>query len=187
MNPSRPYIVSISAVSGGGKTTITNRLKELLPKCTALYFDEYDFNEQPEDICDWVERGADYSEWNLFPILNDLSALINSKEKSLDYILLDYPFSRLHRALSNLIDFSIFIDTPLDIAMARRVLRDYKDSSIEDIFREFNTYLSRGRYAYLSMLNKERNSCDAIIDGSDPIELIVKVLFEKISRRSRYR
>lgn len=54
---SRPQIFAVAAVSGGWKTTITSRLNQELNNSRAIYFDEYDL-EGPEDIIDWVERGA---------------------------------------------------------------------------------------------------------------------------------
>ncbi len=34
----RPFVIAISGVSGSGKTTVTNELKEHLENCTALSF-----------------------------------------------------------------------------------------------------------------------------------------------------
>lgn len=46
----KPYIISISAVSGGGKTAITNALTHSLNKAVAFYFDEYEYSKQPDDM-----------------------------------------------------------------------------------------------------------------------------------------
>jgi uridine kinase len=51
-----------------------------------------------------------------------------------------------------IIDFSVFIDTPLDIALARRVTRDFRDSPTENILSDLDNYISRGRRGYLNML-----------------------------------
>lgn len=63
------------------------------------------------------------------------------------YIILDYPFGRDHPRFSSLIDLSVFIDTPLDVAMARRILRDYPHSSgssdLKRLQEEMNHYLAR--------------------------------------------
>lgn len=185
MKINKPFIVSITAVSGGGKTTVTNQLNELLPKCKALFFDDYDF-ESPDDICDWVERGADYNEWNLTPLVNDLRSLITNQVEPLEFILLDYPFSKSHKALSDYIDYTILIDTPLDIAMGRRILRDLKHSSIDDVFNELSNYLSRGRFAYLNAQITDRKNCELIIDGSQTITAVVDELYEAIIRDSKH-
>jgi uridine kinase len=167
MNSNKPLVIAIAAVSGGGKTTITTHLNKILPSSKALYFDDYDL-DGPDDVCDWVERGADCNEWKLAPLIKDLHSLLSSSSESLDYILLDYPFGYLHSEMCKFIDFTIFIDTPLDIAMARRLLRDFKETSINHVRDDLNNYLSRGRVAYLNMLNTIKPICDLIIDGSLP-------------------
>jgi uridine kinase len=185
LHTNKPFIVSITAVSGGGKTTITNRLNELLPNCKALFFDDYDF-KCPDDICDWVERGSDFNEWNLTPLVNDLISLITNQLEPIEFILLDYPFSKSHKAVRDYIDYTILIDTPLDIAMARRILRDFKHSSIDEVFNDLGNYLSRGRFAYLNAQITDRNNCELIIDGSLPLTSVVDELYETIIRVSKH-
>jgi uridine kinase len=142
-----PYVIAIAAVSGGGKTTITKLLNQKLHNSKVLFFDDYDFNG-PDDIVDWVDNVGDPNEWDLTPLIKDLEALLT---EPLDYIVLDFPFSYKHSELSNFIDFSIFIDTPLDIALARRVIRDFRDSSTDNILFDMKNYISRGRRAYLNI------------------------------------
>ena len=43
--------------------------------------------------------------------------------------------------IKDYLDCCIFIDTPLDIALARKVLRDMKESSADDIRYEMDVYL----------------------------------------------
>ena len=47
------FIISISANSGGGKTTITKELCNQLSNAKALYFDNYEYDKQPDNICEW--------------------------------------------------------------------------------------------------------------------------------------
>jgi len=176
MENKKPKIIAIAAVAGGGKTTITSRLSQVLYNSKTLYFDEYDF-EGPDDILNWVERGADCNEWKLEPLISDLSNLISSDDT--DFIILDYPFARLHDKLKN-IDLTIFIDTPLDIAMARRILRDYRNMNAEAILDDLSNYISRGRNGYESMLKTTKPNSDLIIDGSLSVEDIVNIVCSEI-------
>lgn len=175
---SKPHVISISAVSGGGKTTITNQMKASLPNSKSLFFDDYQFEDSPEDICEWVKRGADYNEWILTPMIKDVQLHVN--EKSARYILLDYPFAYLNEAMSEYIDFTIFIDTPLDIAMARRIQRDYTEKSINDLKSDLSNYLSQGRDAYIEMQKSIKPNSDLIIDGSMTISLITNQILKEI-------
>lgn len=171
-----PTIIAIAAVSGGGKTTVTRSLALALPNAKALYFDDYDF-EGPNDIVEWVEKGADCNEWKLAPLLTDLNTFMSIK--AVEYIVLDYPFSRLHHELQA-IDLTVFIDTPLDIAMARRIVRDCQETGTDPILRDMAEYIARGRNAYLHMLRTVKPNSDLIIDGSLPVHAIVEEICSKL-------
>ena len=114
----KPIVLAIASISGGGKTAVVEKLTEELPNSKALFFDKYDL-EGPENVIDWMNRGSDYHEWNLTPFVNDLEELMT---ESLGYIVLDFPFSYQHAQTRCFIHFSIFIDTPLDVALARRTI-----------------------------------------------------------------
>lgn len=171
-----PLVIAIAAVSGGGKTTIATHLNERLQNAKTLFFDEYDF-EGPDDIIDWVDNGANYDDWNLAPLIKDLEALLT---EPLDYVVMDFPFAYKHFKTSKLIDFVVFIDTPLDIAMARRVIRDFKGNSVENIFLDMNNYISKGRRGYLEMLSTIKPNSDIIVDGTLPISEIVSIIAQNI-------
>jgi uridine kinase len=74
----------------------------------------------------------------------------------------------------------VYIDIPLDIAMARRIIRDYNNKM--DIKNEMETYLKFGRIGYLDMITQVKPSCDLICDGNDDPETIVKIIIEEINR-----
>ena len=156
-------IIAIAAVTAGGKTTIVNELKKQIPNTKALYFDDYSFEGEVDDFYEWTKQGADYNVWNLTPLVEDV---INIKNSDCEYLLLDYPFAYCHEALRKYIDCAIFIDTPLDIAMARRVLRDMKSATGEEIRQEMDIYLKYARIAYVQMLKDILPSSDYVIDGT---------------------
>ena len=175
----KPLVIAIAAVSGGGKTVITNQLVDRLNNAKAMYFDNYEFDEYPDDICKWVNDGADYNKWNITPLIKDIQILLN---QSLHFIVLDYPFAYLHSGMREYIDLAVFIDTPLDIAMARRILRDFSDAPIDGVLDDLTNYLSNGRTAYLEMQTVKANS-DIVIDGSLPLEIIVDRIMEAVGKQ----
>ncbi|MBE5893606.1 MAG: hypothetical protein E7286_09585 [Lachnospiraceae bacterium] len=58
----------------------------------------------------------------------------------------------------------------MDIAMARRVLRDMKDASAEEIREDMEMYLKYARVAYVQMLKDVLPSSDYVIDGTKELE-----------------
>ncbi len=178
----KPIVITIAAVGGGGKTTAIELLNKQLGNTKALFFDDYDF-EGPSDLVDWARRGGDYNEWKLTPFIRDVTMLLEEKESKPDYILLDYPFAKLNNEMNEFIDLTIFIDTPLDIAMSRRILRDYGHSSGDDIRKDMTAYLSGAREAYMMMIDKIKPNSDFVIDGALDKQVIVDQIKEIIIRK----
>lgn len=175
------YVISVAAVSGGGKTTVTRHLTQHLGHSTALYFDDYTFNG-PQDIRVWVENGADYNEWDLSPLIQELEVL---QGESWDYIVIDYPFAYAHEQVGRLVDLAVFIDTPLDVAMARRFIRDFRpngDKELTDVIPEMENYLTRGRQGYLHMLDRIKPMSNLIIDGTLPVDKICEEIADEAAR-----
>ena len=177
----KPFIFAVNAISGGGKTTTTRALQKRLPNSEALYFDDrnYDSDSGIEDIVEWVEAGADVNLWDLRRLADDIDRL---KQENLDFIIMDYPFGYKHKLIGPYLDYSIFIDTPFDIALARRIIRDYDEESIMSIFDDMKYYLEHGRNAYLYGLDFSREMSDFVVDGSLPLDKIVECIVEQITR-----
>ena len=176
-----PFVVAIASVSGGGKTTAVAGIAHVLPNTKALYFDQYDC-VGPEDIMDWLDKGADINEWNLQPLMSDLDRLL---EEPLNYIILDFPFADQHAQSSPYIDFTVFIDTPLDLALARRLMRDYSDAGSDEILGDVQHYADRGRAAYLHMFETIRPNSDLVVDGTGAISDVVHSIAAYISHISK--
>ena len=171
-------IIAVSAVTAGGKTTAVNAVKEKLPRCASLHFDDYSFEGEVDDFHQWVLDGTDYNVWNLSPLKADIENIISSGEY--DYLLLDYPFAYRNDLIRDYIDCAVFIDTPLDIAMARRILRDMNNASADEIREEMNIYLNYARIAYVQMLKDIKPSSDYVIDGVQDLEYITMELLDII-------
>ena len=174
-------IIAIGAVTAGGKTTVVNAIKSRLPRPASLHFDDYSFDCEPDDFTQWVSKPEEfYNVWDLSPLKADADRIINIREY--DYLLLDYPFAYKNKMMKDYLDCCIFIDTPLDIAMARRVLRDMKESSADDICKEMNTYLNFARPCYVQMLENILPNSDYVIDGAKELETIINETLEIILR-----
>ena len=179
----KPFVISISGISGSGKTTIVNLLKKQLPKIEVIYFDDYSGDLLGRNYCEWSEAGADCNEWNLAPITDDIKRLLS---EPLDFIILDYPFGKVHRDVSLYVDYSIWIDVPLDISLARRILRDFtrrsdtrrplKGNIGEEVSSYLDFYLARHMDTYKRHIETIKPSADIIVDGTKSLEEIMEII-----------
>ena len=160
------FIVSINSVSGGGKTALATALHRSLPQSVLFCFDDFDgSNVYPEDFNEWSRRGANITEFDCPGMRNAVDVEIQrGKAKQ---IILDYPFGRRHPRFADIIDLAVFIDTPLDVALARRILRDYSVENqevLENLRSELTHYLAKARRPYLETY-KDKEESDLILDG----------------------
>jgi len=187
----KPFVITVAATSGGGKTTIVGVLKKRLANSAVLYFDDYgeEVDLPPgRDINEWAAEGGDHNEWNTAPIAADIERLLH---EPYDYIILDYPFGYLNDCVGKYIDLSVFIDTPLDVALARRIIRDFTSRSTESDFGlddvgEVNLesldeylrwYLEHSRPTYVWGIEIFKKDADLVMDGTkSPDEIVDKIL-----------
>jgi len=170
-------IISVAAVTAEGKTTIVNELKKRLRNSQSLHFDNYTFEGEVDNFFQWVLDGANYHVWNLTPLEDDI---LKIKSAGIcDYLILDYPFAYCHDTIKPYIDTAFFIDTPLDIALARRILRDMSDATADEIRDDLEMYLKHARIAYIQMQKDILPSSDYVIDGTLSVEEIVNEIVTK--------
>ena len=175
-------IITVAAVTAGGKTTIVNELKKQLRNSQSLHFDNYTFEGEVDNFYQWVLDGANYHVWDLKPLEEDILKI--KAGGVYDYLILDYPFAYCHDTIKPYIDTAFFIDTPLDISLARRILRDMSNAAADDIRRDLEMYLKYARIAYIQMQKDILPSSDYVIDGTlsvDEItnEIVTKINYEK--------
>ena len=186
-------IIGISGIGGAGKSVLTKALGAAL-NVTTLFWDDFDeISESPKDYIEWYNTSRDYTAWKYDVLENILKQLKSDKKiicpvtkKELiptDYIVFDAPLGRKHVSTGQYIDFSIFLNTPLDICLARRMLRDYRDKknlNITDIFDQLDFYINVSRPLYV-MDYEEMEKFDFIIDGSLPVDQLVCAILERIN------
>ncbi|MDA3835790.1 MAG: hypothetical protein PF495_20655 [Spirochaetales bacterium] len=99
----------------------------------------------------------------------------------------DAPLGKAHDESGRYIDFMVFIDTPLDVAMARRFLRDYLSDPSQDaecvvqgLKQELLGYLQEGRLPYLEMDRTVKPTSDFVVDGCLPIDEIRDLIVQNL-------
>ncbi len=174
----RPWVITVAAVSGGGKTTIAKGLARRLG-AYLLSFDDYDF-EGPDDFVAWIDHGADYRDWDLSPLVVDLQQALTGPYR---YVILDYPFAYAQYQVSPYIDVAIYVDTPLDVALSRRLLRDFSGCVGDAILRDVKHYVERGRRGYLEQLKTVRPLSDIVTDGTESTEVVITDIVSQLASR----
>lgn len=170
-----PFVIAISGISGAGKSTLTSKLANTL-KATALFWDEYDdISTGPEDYVKWYETSKNYDDWVYDDLANTLKKLKEGQKVicpatkrelfPTKYIIFDAPLGYCHTATGKYIDFLVCVDAPLDIALARRLIRDSRNQpEAYNIIEELEFYLSHSRPLFI--LTPEERECDLLLDGA---------------------
>jgi uridine kinase len=197
------YIVAISGTSGSGKTTLVNAVTQSLGEAVSLHFDDYaTVSSYPTDMRAWIDAGADPAEWRTPKLGDDLRAMKSGKPikapngarmDAAPYVVLEEPFGRARPEVAGLIDFVAFVDVPLEIALARRLLRDFDDGAPRQpegytrrLYGFLSTYVAVYRDAYAEGIQLARETCDLQVDGMKTVEELAEeiTLAARVSRRA---
>jgi uridine kinase len=118
---------------GSGKSTLVRALVDDLQDASLLVFDHYENISQknPVELVDWMRAGADIDLFTFHALARDLSKLrqgahvvdpvTNELTEARKYIIFEMPFGKSHAETSRYIDLLLWIDLPLDVALARKI------------------------------------------------------------------
>jgi len=121
-------VLAITGCMGSGKTTLVKQLQPLIPKCRILFEDDYQAMTQmdPEHLRRWISDGCCIDELDLHGF--DLAirrAIAGSSRDSgasdTKLLLIESQFGRAHASLKDLVDYQIWIESPLDLCLARKI------------------------------------------------------------------
>lgn len=190
-------VIAIAGPVGAGKSTLVRGLAARLESATALYFDRYErMTERPiEQIRAWMEDGADLDEMPVPGLAEALQSLklgrpvkdplSGTQVAPARHILFETQFGRRHAQTGQHIDFLIWVDTPLDVALARKV-RQFaaevdpgKPGEVGSFAPWLQGYLDNYLDVVGSLLRLQRDtvvkSADLVIDGNcEPAEIAKK-------------
>jgi thymidylate kinase len=194
----RGYVVGIAGPVGAGKSTLVEGLAARIGDAAVLSFDRYErITEQPiERIRLWMQNGADLDEMEIPGLARDLQALKEGRAvadpltgapvPARQVILFETQFGRRHAATGRHIDLMVWIDTPLDLALARKVRQFTSELDPRDdkAARDFGPWLREYLGNYLDvvggLLRIQRETvgagADLVLDGQrDPQALQAEV------------
>ena len=183
---STAIVIGIGATSGGGKTRIAEELEKTLNNAKTVHFDEFDdTTERPADMRSWLQSGADYNEFKTPGLTKRLLELKRSDSHEFiadqdRFIVFDAPLGRAHRETGQLIDLMVFLDTPLDVAMARRLVRDGFQDNPESALKG---YLEWSRDLFLEHIHQLSTTSDLILDGTLQPSVLVDHIVDELKKR----
>ena len=199
-------IIGIAGGSGSGKTKLVkNILSELLDtKTTSIEIDSYykdlshlSFQEREKNNFDHP-NSIDFEllYYHLKEILNNKkieTPLYNYKEhirdknnvktieENVQIILLEGIFSLYNKDIRNLMEIKIFVDTPSDVRILRRIKRDInkRKRTIESIIEQYNKTV---RPMFIKYVKPTKEYADLIIPYGGKNKISIDTIVTKIKK-----
>lgn len=171
-------VIVISGLTAGGKTTLIKALAQKLTNSKIISFDDYDIDQLPSAPSLSTPLSESVNQYDITEIVQ----AVKSARTKFDYVLVDFPFGNRHNSLTSLINLTVYIKTPLDLLLARQILRDYSTSELTDILDWLKTYIRIARPIFLANEQFVSSSADLILDGSSSLPLKVDSVLKKLQR-----
>ena len=181
------FVIAITGASGSGKTTLVQAAAALLGDAVPFFFDDYAQVSHYPQVERWLAEGADPNRWQTPQMAADLRALrrgeVVTNPRTQDvvtpasYIVMEEPFGRTRAEMRDLIDFVACIDVPLEVALARRLLRELErtadaERAVSTLKRQLPDYIRYVRRVYAVVNAKAMAACELVLDGTkEPTEL----------------
>jgi uridine kinase len=195
-------VIALCGVSCAGKSSLVQKTAELLGEAACLHFDDYkSVSDYPADLAAWVASGADPDEWRTPAFATALQALRRGEAVTLPeekgiveprpYLVVEEPFGRARQEVAPNLDFVVYLDAPLDIAMIRKIRRDAARFAQEvqgaDVLRwihDFCAFYLDGplRDVYRAACERARAGADLVLDATRPLDELARELAEHARR-----
>jgi uridine kinase len=184
LTSARRYVVAVSGPTGSGKSALAQALVARLEDACALHMDDYErmTREPVAEVQRWAERGANFDELAV-PLLGEHLARLKAGQPVRDiaprkYIVFETQFGRAHTATGGLIDLLIWIDLPLELALARK-LKAFAAGALGDanprerlawLDAYLGNYLTLVRRLLVLQAERVRPQAELVLDGSGALE-----------------
>ena len=201
----KPIVIAISSISGGGKSVVVKKLAEMLENSIAIHFDDYETPDTyPKNPLDLMKNGVDFNVVKSPLLAQHLLALKNGEEVTTPrgevlsparYIVYEGALGYAQHETGQFIDFLAFIDTPLEVGLARRFSRSFATSHYEEKSREqlirlieelksfTDGYLLWTRNAYHALAEVVRPESDLILDWDQTPEALANAIIQALSEK----
>lgn len=160
-------VIVVSGVTAGGKTTLVTALSQRVDNACVLSFDDYSIDALPSAPTVKQLSANFHDAVNQYDLSQLMTALLSAiANNRFSVILIDFPFGYEHAVLKPYIDTVIYLQTPLDITFARRLIRDFSESSQDEIIAWTKTYLKAVRPLFLAHDRIVSATADYVLDGT---------------------
>lgn len=201
-----PHVIAVSGPIGGGKSSLVKGLAARLGDAVPVFCDSYEkaSEESAKDIVQWMAHGANYDELSIVGLAEDLERLqrgqnIRDPQSGADipakkYVVLETNFGREHRASAQFIDLLIWIDVPLEIALARKLKQFthlFVTKNRPETYRDCLLWMDEWLANYLRFIRdllhmqteRVRPRAELILDGRDNLDAMIEHAYDEILRR----
>jgi uridine kinase len=189
------YAIAVAGPIGAGKSSLVRGIVNQLHDSSTLIFDHYESitRKAPHELVQWINEGADFDKFSIPGLAGDLEKLKRGESvtdpvtaeiiESRKYIVFEMPFGRAHAETAQFIDLLIWIDLPLDVALARK-LREHTGMFIENFQPERHQERLSWLQGYLDnytlfvhdilliQLERVRPAAEFLLDGTESIEVM---------------
>ena len=202
MTTKKPKIIGIVGGSGSGKTTVTKRIiDELTIDKVALIEQDYYYKDQSHMTMDErVKTNYDHPsafdnellythltelmegnavELPVYDYVNHTRSAEKKHQEPKDVIIIEGMFGLHSEKLRELMDIKIFVDTPSDLRILRRLLRDINERgrTVESVI---NQYLVSVRPMHEKCIKPTKQYADIIVPDGGYNDIAVDILITKI-------
>ena len=177
-------IIAVAGGSGCGKTLFTALMVERLPKTVVLPLDSY-YYDRPDHIPS-DQYDYDSSQAFDFELYQQHLAQLSSGESVQKpsfvyetgkratefteivpdkYLIIEGLHVLLHQNIRQLLSFAFYLESPLDVAVCRRCLRDVKDYEVRAEY-SLNQYLKFVRPVFFEQIQPTKQYADLVVENS---------------------
>lgn len=190
------FTIAIAGASGAGKSLLVNKISEMLEDSVEIHYDDYrpNYVDLTRDL-ETLRRGQ--------PIKYPKNCRTVKPSK---FIVVEEPTGRTRPNMDENIDLLVYTDLPLDISLARTLLRAIYESNDKEIRNFYKTigpqfekkykepvgrlmhivvwllemYMKKHRQQYLEMREILMQDADLIVDGMQSVEALAKEVVEEV-------
>lgn len=200
----KPIIIGIAGGSASGKTSISRRIKDEFADVKSVLIirqDDYYKDQSDKPMEERVKTNYDHPfAFDNELLLEHIKMLMEGKEIDkptydfvnhtrndvtekcypCDVLILEGLFVLEDEHIRNLLDIKVFVDTPADLRIIRRLLRDVKERG-RNMDSVISQYVNTVRVMHESFIEPSKRYADIIIPEGGKNTVAIDLLTTKIS------